>query len=75
MAASATSAAIGGYLMNWDTWFNIIKQATDDWKDSEKKLKPRYHSISLYISNDSWNKKKYNNLQYIINKKFKRSLI
>ena len=76
LAASATSSVIANMLLDIDARFPLIAQSTDDRNPRERESidKPKYSTINYYISNDSRNKKNYNDKKYTINKKMKKSL-
>lgn len=76
LAFSAASPIIKGKLMAMDTRWKLIEMCADDRTERERKEgalhAPRYSPISLYISNDARNKKKYNDLPFRINKAIKK---
>lgn len=73
---SNSSSVVNGKLSNQDGRWLLLEGANDERAPKEygKIPKSRFSALSFYISNDIRNRHRYNDLKFVINKKFKKTL-
>ncbi|ODO00057.1 hypothetical protein I350_06681 [Cryptococcus amylolentus CBS 6273] len=81
LALTAASPVFQGQLADHDTRWNVVATSVDDRTEAEKSVKcsdalirPRWHSVNLYIAEDERNKAEYNDVEVPINVLAKKRL-
>ena len=77
LSLSASTAILGGRLVNKVTRIETLENTSDDWnwRERESGVYSKYSFSHWYIANDIRNKRSYNDRKSFLNKKFRRKLI